>query len=156
MNHRALAPATGAAHAPVNGVAGGLQLVDATIDRAPCQPRRPGGRRNTSPSERQNFIGREQAPAAFIEKRGGQLPTQLNFINVDHGFRLPPDSRVAPTEFAILFLRFQSVVDSIILPQGLKLVRLGKLTQSGISPTRFDAWLADSFEITIKQVELKA
>jgi hypothetical protein len=61
--------------------------------------------------------------------------------------------RVVVTDLrAFPLLRFIPL-DSKVL---LKLVRLGKLTQSGISPTRFDAWLADSFEITIKQVELKA
>jgi hypothetical protein len=119
MDHRALATATGTTHAPVNRVVGGLQFVDATIDGAPCQTRRLGSCRNTTPSERQSFIGREQAPTAFIEERGGQLPPQPDFINVNHGFRLPSGDRVAPTQFAILILRFQGVVDSIILPQAL-------------------------------------
>ena len=36
----------------------------------------------------------------------------------------------------------------------LKLIRLGKLTTTGITPGRFDAWLADSFDVTVSQVEL--
>lgn len=59
--------------------------------------------------------------------------------------------RVVVTDLrAFPLLRFIPL-DSKVL---LKLVRLGKLTPSGISPTRFDAWLSDSFEITLKQVEL--
>jgi hypothetical protein len=37
----------------------------------------------------------------------------------------------------------------------LKLIRLGKLSPSGISPGRFDAWLAESFSITVQQIDLK-
>jgi hypothetical protein len=37
----------------------------------------------------------------------------------------------------------------------LKLIRLGKLTPSGISPLRFDSWLSDSFSIRIQQVDLR-
>jgi hypothetical protein len=59
--------------------------------------------------------------------------------------------RVVVTDLrAFPLLRFIPL-DSKVL---LKLVRLGKLTPSGISPTRFDAWLSDSFEVTLKQVEL--
>jgi hypothetical protein len=36
----------------------------------------------------------------------------------------------------------------------LKLIRLGKLTPSGISPTRFDSWLAESFSISVRQIDL--
>lgn len=36
----------------------------------------------------------------------------------------------------------------------LKLVRLGKLTTTGISPSRFDAWLAESFDIQVAQMDL--
>ncbi|MDO9439266.1 MAG: hypothetical protein Q7T73_00095 [Beijerinckiaceae bacterium] len=36
----------------------------------------------------------------------------------------------------------------------LKLIREGKLTVSGISPVRFDAWIADAFDVTIKEIEL--
>lgn len=37
----------------------------------------------------------------------------------------------------------------------LKLVRMGKLSPSGISPGRFDTWLTDSFSITIQQIDLQ-
>ena len=37
----------------------------------------------------------------------------------------------------------------------LKLIRLGKLSPSGISPARFDTWLADSFSTTVQQIDLK-
>jgi len=36
----------------------------------------------------------------------------------------------------------------------LKLIRLGKLTPSGISPARFDSWLAESFSTSVQQVDL--
>lgn len=36
----------------------------------------------------------------------------------------------------------------------LKLIREGKLTVSGISPTRFDTWIADAFDVTVKEIEL--
>jgi hypothetical protein len=86
----------------------GGPLFFAGADHAMMPGRRPGSRRNTTSSERQSFIGREQARAAFIEKRGDQLPTQPNFINVDNGFRLPPGSRVAPAEFAIPIAAFST------------------------------------------------
>ena len=38
----------------------------------------------------------------------------------------------------------------------LKLIRLGKLSPSGISPARFDTWLADSFSATtVQRIDLK-
>jgi len=36
----------------------------------------------------------------------------------------------------------------------LRLIRQGKLTVSGISPKRFDAWLADVFAVTTTRIEL--
>lgn len=36
----------------------------------------------------------------------------------------------------------------------LRLIRQGKLTASGISPSRFDTWIADAFDVTIKEIEL--
>jgi hypothetical protein len=36
----------------------------------------------------------------------------------------------------------------------LRLVYEDKLTVSGISPTRFDAWIADKFDVTVKSFEL--
>lgn len=36
----------------------------------------------------------------------------------------------------------------------LRLIREGKLTTSGISPKRFDAWLTESFDITVKPIDL--
>lgn len=36
----------------------------------------------------------------------------------------------------------------------LRLIREGKLTTNGISPTRFDAWIADAFETTTKEIVL--
>lgn len=36
----------------------------------------------------------------------------------------------------------------------LRLVREGKLTTNGISPSRFDLWIADSFDVTVKEIEL--
>ena len=36
----------------------------------------------------------------------------------------------------------------------LRLIREGRLTVSGISPTRFDAWLADAFTIEVKVIDL--
>jgi hypothetical protein len=36
----------------------------------------------------------------------------------------------------------------------LRLVREGKLTVSGISPSRFDTWIADTFNVTIKDFVL--
>jgi hypothetical protein len=38
----------------------------------------------------------------------------------------------------------------------LRLIRQGKLTVSGISPKRFDAWLADVFEVTTTKIDLTA
>jgi hypothetical protein len=38
----------------------------------------------------------------------------------------------------------------------LRLIRQGKLTVSGISPKRFDAWLADVFDVTVKHIDLTA
>lgn len=38
----------------------------------------------------------------------------------------------------------------------LRLIRQGKLTVSGISPKRFDAWLAEVFDVTTAQIELSA
>ena len=37
----------------------------------------------------------------------------------------------------------------------LRLIRQGKLTVSGISPKRFDAWLADSFEVRTERIVLE-
>jgi hypothetical protein len=114
MSHRALAPGTPPAHTPVNFIASGLKLVDATIDRAPRKARRKRSCRDTTKPKRQSFISRKQTPPALVEKRGRQLPARPHFIKVNHGFSLSPGYRVAPTKFAILFLRFQSPVDSII------------------------------------------
>jgi hypothetical protein len=36
----------------------------------------------------------------------------------------------------------------------LRLIRQGKLTTSGISPTRFDAWVAESFDVTVQDIDL--
>lgn len=36
----------------------------------------------------------------------------------------------------------------------LRLIREGKLTTNGISPARFDAWIAESFDTTTKEIEL--
>jgi hypothetical protein len=36
----------------------------------------------------------------------------------------------------------------------LRLVRLGRLTPTGISPSRFDAWLQESFETSVRQTTL--
>lgn len=36
----------------------------------------------------------------------------------------------------------------------LRLIYEGKLTTSGISPTRFDNWVSESFEVTRKEIEL--
>jgi hypothetical protein len=36
----------------------------------------------------------------------------------------------------------------------LRLVREGKLTASGITPSRFDTWILDAFEVTIRVVDL--
>lgn len=36
----------------------------------------------------------------------------------------------------------------------LRLVREGKLKTNGISPARFDAWVAESFDVTVKEIEL--
>jgi hypothetical protein len=36
----------------------------------------------------------------------------------------------------------------------LRLVYEGKLTTSGISPARFDSWVAESFDVTRKEIEL--
>lgn len=36
----------------------------------------------------------------------------------------------------------------------LRLVREGKLTASGISPTRFDAWILETFAVTVKEFAL--
>ena len=38
----------------------------------------------------------------------------------------------------------------------LRLIRQGKLTVSGISPRRFDAWLAEVFDVTTIRIELEA
>lgn len=38
----------------------------------------------------------------------------------------------------------------------LKLIRLGRLTATGISPARFDAWLSESFDITVQTIDLGA
>ena len=117
MGHSTFAAGTGAAHAPVNGVAGGLKLVNATIDRASCDPRRQSGCRDAAKPEGQGFIGRKQPPPTLVKKRGSQLPARADVINADHAFRISPGYRVAPTEFAILSLRSQGPVDSIISPR---------------------------------------
>lgn len=36
----------------------------------------------------------------------------------------------------------------------LRLIRDGKLTVNGISPARFDAWISETFEVTIKDFDL--
>ena len=36
----------------------------------------------------------------------------------------------------------------------LRLVRDGKLSVNGISPTRFDAWIAETFQVTVKEFDL--
>jgi hypothetical protein len=119
MHHRTLAAGAGAAHAPVNVVAPGLKFVNATIDRAASYPGRHSGCGDPTMSKGQRFIGCKKAPPTLVEKRGDQLPAQPDIINVDHGFRLSPSHRVAPTKFAILLLRSQCRVDSIISPQAL-------------------------------------
>jgi len=119
MGDRTLAPGTGAAHAPVNVVAGRLKLVDATIDRTPCDPCRQSGCGDAAKPKGQGFIGRKQASPTLVEKRDDQLPARPDVIKVDHGFRLIPGHRVAPTKFAILSLRSQGPLDSIISPRAL-------------------------------------
>ena len=37
----------------------------------------------------------------------------------------------------------------------LRLIRLGRLTPTGISPNRFDTWLATSFDIAVRQTTLE-
>jgi hypothetical protein len=66
MRHRAFAAAPGTAHPPADLITGRAKLLDTAIDRAPRQSRRPRGCRRTAQSERQRFVGCEQAPAAFI------------------------------------------------------------------------------------------
>lgn len=36
----------------------------------------------------------------------------------------------------------------------LRLIRAGRLTVSGISPNRFDAWLEEAFEVSVKKIDL--
>ena len=36
----------------------------------------------------------------------------------------------------------------------LRLVRDGKLSVNGISPSRFDAWIAETFQVTVKEFDL--
>src|SRR4051812_10850275 len=119
MSHGTLAPGAGAAHAPVNVVASRLKLVDAAINRAPRDPRRQSGCGDTAKPKGQGFIGGKQPTPALVEKRGDQLPARADVIKVDHGSRVIPGRRVAPTEFVILSLRSQGPVDSIISPQAL-------------------------------------
>jgi hypothetical protein len=47
------------------------------------------------------------------------LKARTDIVDVDHGLRLTPENRVAPTKIVILFLRFQSFADSIISRQAL-------------------------------------
>src|SRR4051794_32354099 len=107
MHHGTLAAGAGTTHAPVNVVAAGLKFVDATIDRATSYPGRQSGCSDPTTTKGQSFIGCKKAPPTLVEKRGDQLPAQPDIINVDHGFRLSPCRRVAPTKFAILLLRSQ-------------------------------------------------
>src|SRR5690348_4916731 len=110
MGDRTLAPGTGAAHAPVNVVAGRLKLVDATIDRTPCDPCRQSGCGDAAKPKGQGFIGRKQASPTLVEKRDDQLPARPDVIKVDHSFRLIPGHRVAPTKLATLLSGFGVVI----------------------------------------------
>ena len=65
----------------------------------------------------QGLIRREQSPSAFIEERRCLAPAPLDVGNVDHATRLTDTSRVAPGEFATLFVLCSGLSDSFIPPQ---------------------------------------
>jgi hypothetical protein len=77
---------------------------------------------------------------------------------IGSGRSATPEDLIASIENVLVDLRnFPSMrfvpLDSKAL---LRLIRQGKLTVSGISPKRFDAWLAEVFDVTTVSIELSA
>ena len=96
MGHRTLAPSTRAAHPPVDIVAGRLQFVDATIDRAARDPRRQGRCRDAAKAQRQGLIGRKQAPPPLVKKLDRSPIPRPDVIYINHF-----DSIAEPAESCI-------------------------------------------------------
>src|SRR5512133_3904403 len=103
---------------PARRTAGNLaprraKLSDAAIDRTAGQPSRLGGRRDTTIVPPQRFVGSEQTPATLIKMHRYVLPAHPDIVDVDHPPRIAFRARVAPSAFAILFLRSSLALDSL-------------------------------------------
>ena len=105
MLNGALAPTTRTAHPLADVIASGLQLADATIDRAARQPGRCCGRHHPAIALCHSFVGGKEPTAALVEKLLHLLPALAYLVDVDHALTLASWSRVAPSKFPILFLR---------------------------------------------------
>lgn len=79
---------------------------------------------------------------------------------IGSGRSATPEDLIASVEaverYVIVDLRGFPLLDFYPLDSKalLRLIREGKLTTNGISPARFDKWIADSFKTTIKLIEL--
>ncbi len=91
----------------------------AAIDRTAGQPSRLGGRRDTTIVPPQRFVGSEQTPATLIKMHRYVLPAHPDIVDVDHPPRIAFRARVAPSAFAILFLRSSLALDSLVSRRAL-------------------------------------
>jgi hypothetical protein len=62
----------------------------------------------------QRFVGSEQTPATLIKMHRYVLPAHPDIVDVDHPPRIAFRARVAPSAFAILFLRSSLALDSLV------------------------------------------
>jgi len=90
--------------------------------------------RNTLKFQKSKFIG--SGRSATMEDLIASVEDVERYVVVD--LRQFPKLRFLPLDTKSLLRR----------------IRAGKLTTSGISPARFDTWLAESFDITVKQIDL--
>jgi hypothetical protein len=91
--------------------------------------------RNTIKFQKSKYIG--SGRKASVEDLIESVESIERVIVVD--FRRFPVLRFIPLDSKVL----------------LKLIRLGKLSPSGISPGRFDVWLTEAFSITVRQIDLQ-
>src|SRR5690242_13081232 len=119
VRNRALTSPTGPADPAGNLAPRRAKLSDAAIDRTAGQPSRLGGRRDTTIVPPQRFVGSEQTPATLIKMHRYVLPAHPNIVDVDHPPRIAFRARVAPSAFAILFLRSSLALDSLVSRRAL-------------------------------------
>src|ERR1700750_854857 len=95
-------------------------------DRSYCGPAQPPRRapgHATVPPQR--FVGSEQTPATLIKMHRYVLPAHPDIVDVDHQPRIAFRARVAPSAFAILFLRSSLALDSLVSRRALRPSEIG-------------------------------